>query len=134
MEEYEFILIVLEEYLSHYNSIVTCLENYDAKSFKNAYDEFFEQYLTYKELYENLTNESDMNEDCERNRFRFLREKDFKGFIKNLKQLVPNHDIESIIQSFYLEVNSQDVINLETELAIYPYLLKQIRNQEENAL
>ncbi len=135
VEEYEYILMALEEYLTHYNSMVICLENCGARSKGSAYDEFFNQFAELRKRYKELDEIDGIDECLERSRFRLIKENDFDEYIHNMKQLAKKSgnesDVESLIGGFYAKVNSQDVIKLETELAIYPYLLKQIRNQEE---
>lgn len=140
MKEYEYILMGMEEYLSHYNSMAICAENYTGLNFPNAFDCFFDKYVQISNRFQNnFSKKNDNNfffiEKCV---FRKKREDDLKLFLETINNLQSVNsgvsidvDLNQIVKEYNEIVNNIKGHTLEDELLLYPFIINTIRDGEE---
>lgn len=139
MKEYEYILMGIEEYLSHYNSMAICVENYTGINFPNGFDEFFDKYVEmsnrYKSVVSKMGNDISFEEKCF---FSVKRENDFKLFVNSICDMQKmssvdvNININGVIKEYIDVIIGLKGCTLEDDLLLYPFIINKLRDGEEN--
>lgn len=140
MKEYEYILMGIEEYLSHYNSMAICVENYTGINFPNVFDEFFDKYVEmsnrYKSVVSKMGNDISFEEKCF---FSVKRENDFKLFVNSICDMQKmssvdvNININGVIKEYIDVITGLKGCTLEDDLLLYPFIINKLRDGEENS-
>lgn len=135
MKEYEYMLMAIEEYLCHYNTIAICSENYTGINFPNAHEELFDKFIEILEIYKNQFENKDENEYIARCNFRRMREDDLKSFMKDVSKIDSVNqkciNLEDIVKGFLANADKIKNCALEDRVLLYPYIISEIRNREE---
>lgn len=135
MKEYEYVLMAIEEYLCHYNTIAICSENYTGINFPNAHEEFFDKFIEILEMYKKQFANDDENGSIARCNLRMMREDDFKSFMKDVSKIDSVNqkyiNLEDIVKDFLAGADEIKNFALEDKLLLYPYIISEIRNREE---
>ncbi len=128
MEEYEYILLSIDNFLSFYNTMSICLENYSGLNYPNAFENFFECYQYFHKDFQKRKPQNVTAEIC---RLRTLKELHTKQFMKNIQ---PKYDKSASQNDYNVFLENENELKndtLETQLLLYPYILKQLRISEE---
>lgn len=135
MQEYEYIVEATNEIFSHMISSVISLENYKrTNELKGSFRHIF---YMFDELREDYQKSVDVDLDSEvldaqlKMKCRMKREEIIKRFITELEHIDSSIDYNKKATEFYEMLEQEDVETLEMQLMIYPYLLSQIRENEE---
>ncbi len=138
MKEYEYIVEATNDIFSHMISSVICLENYKrSDNLKGSFRHIFHMFLELREDYQECVKENDPALGTEildaqlKIKCRVKREEIIKRFITELKFINSKIDYEQKLSEFYEKLENEDVETLEMQLLVYPYLLSQIRGEEE---
>lgn len=137
MNEYEFMMLAVDEVISHDIAAVICMENYKncylPRGFRKAFDLFCELRKGYEQNKEILQDEEKetmavarLQTEC-----RIKREEILSKFILELKNIEPEIDYEKAIEQYLSKMGQEDIQTIEMQLMMYPYLISLIREREE---
>lgn len=137
MEEYEYIVLATDEFISHFVAKTICLENYNDETdysddFKKIFKFFKALRCDYKERYSGDICEIDISRL--KTEFRFKREEILQEFILELSKIDDSIDYKSKVKEYFEQIEKEDVETLEMQLMVYPYLISLLRNKEESEL
>lgn len=138
MKEYEYIVEATNEIFSHMITSMICLENYKRTnnlkgSFRHIFHMFHELREDYRKCVEEdrLSSCTDIQEAQLKMKCRIKREEIIRRFVIELEAIDDTIDYKQKLTDFYDKLENEDVETLEMQLMIYPYLLSQIRENEE---
>lgn len=137
MKEYEFMMLAVDEIISHDIAAVICMENYKncylPRGFRKAFDLFCEFRMDYERNKDEMQNEekermtvAKLQAEC-----RLRRQEILKGFILDLKHIDSAIDYKDEIKRYFCKMEQEDVQTMEMQLLMYPYLISLIREREE---
>lgn len=137
MQEYEHMIIAIDELICHNVAGIICMENYKNCYFPNGFRKVFDSFCEMREDYEkNQSEYLDRDyEDIRKAGFQALcrkkKEELLKNFIAELKAINPEINYEEAVRSYYSALEEEDVQTPEMYLAVYPYLISLLREKEE---
>lgn len=136
MKEYEYMVLATDEIFSHIITSVICIENYTrwdlSGAFRNLfsmYNELREEYLALKENQEKVPEEIQDAQLILKSRQK--REEIIESYIVELEAINPSINYRQLLSELYQRMDQEDTEDLEMQLMVYPYLLSQIRKEEE---
>ena len=136
MKEYEYMVLATDEIFSHIITSVICIENYTrwdlSGAFRNLfsmYNELREEYLALKENQEKVPEEIQDAQLILKSRQK--REEIIESYIAELEAINPSINYRQLLSELYQRMDQEDTEDLEMQLMVYPYLLSQIRKEEE---
>jgi len=137
MQDYEHMMVAIDELISHNVVGIICMENYQNCYFPNGFRKVFDSFCEMREDYEKNKEKylDEKLEAIERARFqaqcREKKEELLRKFIDELKAIDPEIDYEKEAKNYYITLEREDVQTPEMNLSIYPYLISLIREKEE---
>lgn len=137
MQDYEHMVLAIDELISHRVSGIICMEScrncYFPKGFRKVFDSFCEIRRDYEENREKYLDEK--KEMVERARFearcRQEKERILTSFIDELKKLAPDIDFSEKVRNYYCALEQEDVQTPEMYLSVYPFLASLVSAKEE---
>lgn len=130
MKEYEYIVIAIEEFLCDNISAIVCLENYNNCQFVHGFRNFFYRYRQLHKTYQEKA-ELFKSKDYEKEKQRYLdeckqnRNEMLEAFIKDTECYL-NIDFKSIVDSYYSELEKEDVITPDKRIYIHKHIISSI--------
>lgn len=134
MKEYEYMVLVTDDIFSHIITSVICLENYTRNDLSGAFRKLFAMYNDLRDIYRNVK-EDGTTEEIQDAKLLFMskckREEIIESYIVELERINPSIKYRELLSKMYQRLENEDTEDLEMQLMIYPYLLSEIRKQEE---
>ena len=132
MEDFEYLTLVVDECFSHYCAIMMVIENFTDEiqplGIKHSIT-FLEKFHLFSDNASNET-EEDVRAMLDKKKQELL-----KDFIVTMKNIVIEKniavDIDKIFQKFTDIEKNNNYIAWEEHLLVYPFMLNEIRKQEE---
>lgn len=137
MYDYEYMIVAVEELISHNVAGVICMENYKGCCFPNGFRKVFDSFCEVRDEYEKNREKylDDSVEIVGKAKFQALcrekKEKIFKEYIAELKAIDPEINFDNAVKNYYALMEREDIQTQEMSLAIYPYLISLIMDKEE---
>lgn len=137
MLDYEYMLMAIDEVLSHDVAGIICMENYHNCYFPNGFRKIFDQFWVFQKEYEHNKEklQTEIAQEIEIAKFQarccYQKEELLRNYIKELEHIEPSIDYKEEVKKYRVSLEQEDVQTLEMELAIYPYLVSLIREREE---
>ncbi len=139
MQDYEHMIIAIDEFICHNVAGIICMENYKNCYFPNGFRKVFDSFCELRKDYEeNRLEYLDQEyEDIRKAGFQAVckkkKEELLREFIRELKAINAEIDYEEAVRNYYSVLEQEDVQTPEMYLAVYPYLISLIREKEEGA-
>ena len=139
MHDYEYMLVAIDEVISHEVAGIICMENYKNCYFPNGFKKVFDMFCEFQEEYE--TSKQDFQkEKCQEMEFikfqsqcRSRKEELLKNFVAELQGIDSSINFIAEVHKYKETLEQQDVQTADMNLSIYPLLISLIREREEKA-
>lgn len=137
MQDYEHMIVAIDELICHNVAGIICMENYKNCYFPNGFRKVFDSFCEIRKEYEENREKyvEEKSEVIEKIRFqaqcREKKEKLLREFINELKDIDSEIDYETELKKYYNTLEQEDVQTPEMYLSVYPFLISLIRKKEE---
>lgn len=139
MKEYEYIVEMIDEYLTDELIGVICTENYTNKSYAHGHRRIFDHYRMFckefaeqKSKMENPDTEKAVKEEfkrqCEERRLKMQ-----DAFLRDIQVFSGNTSIKNYQDEYLHKFQEEDVKTVEKRAYLYPYLVTVSRNMIREA-
>lgn len=135
MKEYEYIVLAIDEFMSHFVTKTICLENYYDEDYAEDFKSIFKMFCELRDEYRNIYNQSDIKPiDIAKIKaeFRFKREEILNDFILKMESIEKTIDFKEKVKEYFNDIGKEDVETLEMQIMVYPYLISVLRKNEES--
>ncbi len=140
MQDYEHMIVAIDELICHNVAGIICMENYKDCYFPNSFKKVFDLFCEIRKEYEENKGKyldesaSDMEKIKFQMRCRRKKEELLKAFICELKVIDSEIDYEGELKEYYNALEQEDVQTPEMYLSVYPFLISLIREREEKVI
>jgi hypothetical protein len=132
MKEYEYICAGIEHFLVDELVAVICQENLDGKTYEHGFRKLFDNYKKLRRSFIELSYDGrEIDSGDISNELAKKRNDVLNSFIDDIDANYPSLNVRYLVEQYQTTIDSQDTINTEKRVSIFPYIISQIRILEE---